>query len=138
VCEWPYRQSHGTHAEAASSTDPSDRNLFPLVSEPPADDESALAAASVLDESSERPAELSDVWWRRLNEVTHPVCLHNTVVISIVSVSSELGLSNNNRKGLLTPRKVIGNGTASCPSPIFGWSLYHAKNRLIQLECAGY
>ncbi|KAA6420486.1 MAG: hypothetical protein FRX49_09647 [Trebouxia sp. A1-2] len=63
------RQSHGTDAQAASSTDPSDRNLFPSVSEPLPDDESALAAASVLDESSDRPAELTDVWWRRLNEV---------------------------------------------------------------------
>ncbi len=122
----PYRQAHGTDAEAASSADPSDRNLFPLVSEPPADDESAMAAASVLDESSDRPAELTDVWWRRLNEVAHPVCLHNTVVTIVVSVSSELGFSNNNRKGLLKPREVIG--TASCPSPIFGWSLHHAKS----------
>lgn len=97
--EWPFRQSHGTDAEAASSADPSDRDLFPVVSEPPADDESALAAASVLDESSDRPTELSDVWWRRLNEVTHPVCLHNAVAAIIVSVSLELGCANNNKKG---------------------------------------
>ena len=80
------RQSHGTDAEAGASTDPSDRNLFPSVSEPPPDDESALAAASVLDESSDRPAELSDVWWRRLNEVTQPMCLHKTVDTIIVSI----------------------------------------------------
>ncbi len=82
----PYRQSHGTYAEAASSTDPSDRNLFPSVSEPLPDDESALAAASVLDESSDRPAELTDVWWRRLNEVVQSVCLHETVATIIVSI----------------------------------------------------
>jgi len=91
----PYRQSHGTDAQAASSTDPSDRNLFPSVSEPLADDESALAAASMLDESSDRPAELTDIWWRRLNEVILPVCLHETVVIIIVSILFHLGFFNN-------------------------------------------
>lgn len=127
MCEWPYRQSHGTEAEAASSTDPYNRNLFPSVSEPLADDESALAAASVLDESSDRPAELSDVWWRRLNEVTHPVCLHNTAVISIVSVSLELRFSNNNKQGIVKPKEVIDDGASSCPSPIFNCCLHHAN-----------
>ncbi len=93
-----YRQSHGTDAEAASSTDPSDRNLFPLVSEPPADDESALAAAGVLDESSDRPAELTDVWWRRLNEVTHPICLHKTVCYTH-RVSFDVSPATNKTKG---------------------------------------
>ena len=48
----------------------SDKDPFPLVPDPPLDDESAREAASVLDESTERPAEVSEVWWRRLNEVS--------------------------------------------------------------------
>ena len=55
------------------TSNPADKDMFPAVSQPPADDESALA--SVLDESSERPAEVNDIWWRRLNEVRHHVTM---------------------------------------------------------------
>ncbi len=65
------RHHDGTDGSTGAAADAADRNPFPPVSEPPADDESALAAASTLDES-ERTVEVNDLWWRQLNEVGRP------------------------------------------------------------------
>lgn len=79
----PYKQTHitadhtaltcrlpdGEEEQKGASVDPADKDPFPPAPAPPADDESTLEAAATLDEASERPAELNDIWWRRLDEV---------------------------------------------------------------------
>lgn len=66
------RLPNGEEEQKGASVNPADKNPFLPAPAPPADDESTLEAAAALDEASERPAELSDIWWNRLNEVPLP------------------------------------------------------------------
>ena len=54
-------------ASQAAAADSADRDPFPSDSQPGASSESAPAADSALAES-DRPADLSDAWWKRVNE----------------------------------------------------------------------
>lgn len=57
--------------------DPTDRDPFPAASQAAAEADSPSTADSSLAES-DRPADLSDAWWKRLNEVT---CVVSVVLL---------------------------------------------------------
>ena len=56
---------------AASGSDPSheSKDPFPSATQAAAADDEAALEADTLDESLERPPEMTDTWWRRLTEV---------------------------------------------------------------------